>query len=70
MIKSNFHLVLAEKRLRVADVARATKLSKTTLHKLYNEQSTRIDFETLDQLCTFLGCQVGDLLEHKEGDNS
>jgi len=65
MIKSNFHVLLAEKRLRVADVARATGLSKTTLHKLYNEQSSRIDFETLDKLCTFLNCSVEDILEHK-----
>ena len=68
MIKSNFHVLLAEKRLRVADVARATGLSKTTLHKLYNEQSSRIDFETLDKLCTFLNCSVEDILEHKKED--
>lgn len=66
MIKCRLAILLAERKLRVADVVRATNLSKTTLHKLYNEQSTRIDFETIDTLCKFLNCQVGDILEFVE----
>ena len=61
MIKSRLPILLAERRLRVADVVRATGISKTTLHKLYNEESSRIDFHTIDQLCQFLNVQVGDL---------
>ena len=61
--------MLAERKLRVADVARATKLSKTTLHKLYNEESKRIDFETIDKLCSFLNCQVSDLFEYREDED-
>ena len=33
----------------------------STLHKLYNEESSRIDFNTIEQLCEFLDVQVGDL---------
>ncbi|WP_152635037.1 helix-turn-helix domain-containing protein, partial [Acinetobacter nosocomialis] len=47
MIVCNLPVLLAERRMKVADVARATGMSKTTLHKLYNGQTTRIDFETL-----------------------
>lgn len=61
MIKCRLSILLAERKLRVADAARDSGLSKTTLHKLYNEQSTRIDFETMDRLCRYLNCQVGDL---------
>ncbi len=64
MIVSKFHILLAERRLKVVDVARITKMSKTTLHKLYNEQSTRIDFETIDKLCQLLNVEVGDLLKY------
>lgn len=64
MIISKFPELLFERRLKVADVARATTLSKTTLHKLYNEESTRIDFDTIDQICKFLGVGVGDLLQY------
>jgi putative transcriptional regulator len=73
MIISNLPVLLAERRLKVVDVARATSMSKTTLHKLYNEQSTRIDFETIDKLCELLNVGVGDLLKYvpnqKNGEN-
>lgn len=74
MILSKFPVILAEKKLRVADVVRATGMSKSTLHKLYNEDSSRIDFNTVNELCKFLDVQVGDLFvyvpdddEHYEG---
>ena len=36
-------------------------INKTTLHKLYNDDLTRIDFDTIDRVCDFLDIQVGDL---------
>lgn len=64
MIKCKLPLLLAEKRLKVADAVRETGISKTTLHKIYNEQSTRIEFETIDKLCAFLEVTVDELFEH------
>lgn len=61
MILSKLPVILAEKKLRVADVVRATGMSKSTLHKLYNQESSRIDFNTVNELCKFLDVQVGDL---------
>lgn len=66
MIICNFAVLLAEKKLKVADAIRATGISKSTLHKLYNDQTTRIDFDTIDKLCKFLECEVGDLLIYKD----
>ena len=63
MIVCNLPVLLAERRMKVADVARETGMSKTTLHKLYNGQSTRIDFETIEKLCLLLHVEVGDLLK-------
>ena len=63
MIVCNLPVLLAERRMKVADVARETGMSKTTLHKLYNGQSTRIDFETIENLCLLLNVEVGDLLK-------
>ena len=54
MIVNRLPLLLAEKRLKVADAVRETGISKTTLHKIYNDQSTRIDFDTIDKLCEYL----------------
>ena len=64
MITCNFPVLLAERRMKVSDLVRATGMSKTTLHKLYNGQSTRIDFETLDKICDLLEVEVGDILVH------
>ena len=68
MIVCNLPVLLAERRMKVADVARETGMSKTTLHKLYNGQSTRIDFETIENLCVLLNVEVGDLLKIKQND--
>ena len=68
MIVCNLPVLLAERRMKVADVVRATGMSKTTLHKLYNGQSTRIDFETLEKLCVLLNVEVGDLLKFKKNE--
>ena len=64
VIVNHLPTLLAERRLKVADAVRATGVSKTTLHKIYNDQSSRIDFDTIDKLCEYLGVGVGDLFEH------
>lgn len=68
MIKCKLPLLLAERRLKVADAVRETGISKTTLHKIYNEQSTRIEFETIDKLCAFLEVTVDELFDHIPND--
>ena len=60
--------MLAERRLKVADAVRATGVSKTTLHKIYNDQSSRIDFDTIDKLCEYLEVEVGDIFEYVKED--
>ena len=64
MIINHLPTLLAERRLKVADAVRATGVSKTTLHKIYNDQSSRIDFDTIDKLCEYLEVGVGDLFEY------
>ncbi len=60
--------MLAERRLKVADAVRATGVSKTTLHKIYNDQSSRIDFDTIDKLCEYLEVEVGDIFQYVKED--
>lgn len=69
MIVNRLPLLLAEKRLKVADAVRETGISKTTLHKIYNDQSTRIDFDTIDKLCEYLDVKVGDIFEYVPNEN-
>ena len=68
MIVNHLPTLLAERRLKVADAVRATGVSKTTLHKIYNDQSSRIDFDTIDKLCEYLDVEVGDIFEYIRDD--
>ena len=68
MIISNLAVLLAERKMKVADLVRSTGINKSTLHKLYNDESVRIDFETIDKICLALDVEVGDLLVSKKND--
>lgn len=62
MIRCNLPVLLAERRLRVADLVRMTDISKSTLHRIYNDETTRIEFDTLDKLCNVLEVMPNDIL--------
>ena len=67
MIKCNLSALLGAKRLKIADVVRDTGINRSTINRIYHETTTRIDYETLETLCIYLGCSVGDLLEVTDG---
>ena len=64
MIICNLAVLLAKNKLKVSDAVRATGISQSTLLRLYHEQTTRIDFDTIEKLCGFLNVEVGALLEY------
>jgi len=68
MIKCNLSRLMGEKKLKIADVARAIDVHRNTITLLYYEKAQRIDFEVLDKLCKYLGSAVNDILEFKEKD--
>ena len=68
MIISNLAVLLAERKMKVVDLVRSTGINKSTLQKLYNDESVRIDFETIDKICLALDVEVGDLLVLKKND--
>lgn len=68
MIKLNLAVLLAEKGLRVADLDRQSSIGKSTLHRMYNNKTTRIDFNTLNELCHVLDIEPGDLIKFQKDD--
>ena len=52
---------MGERKLRIADVSRGTGLHRNTVAGLYKESVERIDLDTIDALCGFLDCEVGEL---------
>ncbi len=70
MIICKLPTLLAKRKIRVANLIRGTGINKTTLHKLYNGDLTRIDFDTIDRVCDFLDIQVGELFIFERQGNS
>ncbi|MHA3116560.1 XRE family transcriptional regulator [Acinetobacter sp. ANC 4635] len=68
MVICKLPILLAERKMRVADLIRGTGINKTTLHKLYNGELTRIDLDTIDRICDYLNVQVGDLFIFEKND--
>lgn len=53
---------MAIHKVNMKDIHEATGISRTTISNLYNENSKGIQFDTLDKLCNFFNCDVGELL--------
>jgi len=66
MIKCHLSRLMGEKKLKIVDVARETGVNRGTITRLYHETASRVELETIEALCRFLGCGVGDLFEFVE----
>ena len=63
MIKSNLPILMARHGYRnINKISSATGISRTTLTALYYGTGSGIQYETLDKLCAFFECQIGDIL--------
>lgn len=63
-IKIKLSNLLGEKRMRVVELSKKTKIDQNALGKLYNEKSRGIKFATINKLCRALDCSIGDLFEY------
>jgi putative transcriptional regulator len=64
MIKSRLHILMHEKGIRsVAKLSKETGLSRPTLYRIYNDSGDRVEYGTLNALCSYFHCSVGELLE-------
>ncbi|WP_335924794.1 helix-turn-helix transcriptional regulator [Shewanella indica] len=63
MIRCHLARMMGERKMRIADVARATGLSRATITLLYKETAQKVDLEALDKLCELFDCGISELLE-------
>lgn len=63
MIRCHLARMMGERKMRIADVARETGLSRVTVTLLYKETAQKVDLEAIDKLCGLFNCDVGELLE-------
>lgn len=61
---NNFSEILGERLLKVSDIHRATKISKTTLTEIYYQRTTNVQLETLQKICDFLQIPLSELIEY------
>ena len=62
-IRSKLSTLMGTKRYNIQDVYEKTGLARSTIANLYHDKTQRIDYDTLDKLCTLFECSVGELIE-------
>lgn len=61
-MENNMRVLLAKRREKVSDVAKATGISKSTLTSLYYERTKKPEVETLQKVADYLGVTIDELL--------
>ena len=64
-MRNNMRLLLAKRRKKTADVAKATGISKSTLTALYYERAKNPSIHTLKKVSSYLGVTLDEFLDTK-----
>ncbi|OBA04615.1 Cro/Cl family transcriptional regulator [Bacillus subtilis] len=70
MIKVHLSRVMGERKVNIAEVSRLTGLHRNGISRLYYEETDGIKFDTLEKLCKALDCEITDLLEIIEAEDT
>lgn len=70
MIRIHLSRLMGENKEKIADLLRATGLSRNTVTALYRESSARVDLDTLNVICKHYQCNIGELLEYAPDNKS
>ena len=71
MFQSNLKVLMAARRITNQQLSEETGIALSTVSK-YRNNPQQIDLSTggsWDKLCAYFDCQLGDLIEHKEGES-
>ena len=70
MITCHLSRLLGEKRLKIGDVGRDTNINRGTFTRMFHETASSIDLAVLDTLCQNLDCEICELYERQEEEES
>ena len=65
----NIDLMLARRKMSVAEFATAVGITPANVAVLKNGRAKAVRFSTLDSICRVLDCQPGDVLQWVPDDN-
>ncbi|HSY20424.1 MAG TPA: helix-turn-helix transcriptional regulator [Candidatus Acidoferrales bacterium] len=61
----NLDVVLAQRKMRLNDLAEAVDITPQNLSVLKTGRARAIRFSTLEAICKHLNCQPGEILEYR-----
>ena len=64
-MKITLNQILDERKISQNQLAKDTGISTTTLRNLNHNRTTRISFDVLEKICSYLNCGVEDILHLK-----
>lgn len=65
MIVINIDVMMAKRKISLTELSEQVGITLANMSVLKTGKAKAIRLETLDKLCKALGCQPGDLLEHR-----
>ncbi len=60
----NLDVMMAKRKCRLKELAEAVGITEANLSILKNGKAKAIRFSTLENICHYLQCQPGDILEY------
>jgi putative transcriptional regulator len=66
MIIINVDVMLAKRKIRSKELAEAVGITEQNLSILKTGKAKAIRFSTLNNICAYLQCQPGDIIEYRE----
>ena len=63
----NLDVMLARRKMSVTQLSEKVGITMANLSILKNGKARAIRFSTLEAICEALGCQPGDILEYRRG---
>lgn len=62
MIRCRLATLMAEKKMKISDLARETGIPRSAITALYKETAERVDLESIETLCRYFGCELGEFM--------
>lgn len=70
MIMVNLDVVMAQRKIGLAELAKKVDITQANLSILKNNKAKAIRFSTLEAICKALDCQPGDILVYVDDNNN
>ena len=63
MLKNNLSDIMGAKRIKIYELEKISGISRSTITRLYYNQTNTVSFNTIENICKALNCTPGDLFE-------